>query len=94
LREALQVIGRWRNSLSIKSFLSEQSTIASPSQLMSDESHVAVGPFERMSLNEAFIILGITGEPDRVTDEAIIYSYDNLVLPFLTLLTTGGRANR
>jgi hypothetical protein len=61
---------------------------------MSDESHVAVGPFERMSLNEAFIILGITGDPDRVTDEAIIYSYDNLVLPFLTLLTTGGRANQ
>jgi hypothetical protein len=54
---------------------------------MSDESQVAVGPFERMSLNEAFIILGITGNPDAVTDEAIVYSYDHLVFPVLTLLT-------
>jgi hypothetical protein len=52
---------------------------------MSDESQVAVDPFERMSLNEAFIILGITGDPDAVTDDVILYSYDQLVRYFLIL---------
>jgi len=32
-----------------------------------------------MSLNEAFIVLGITGESDTVTDNVIIYSYHELV---------------
>lgn len=47
---------------------------------MSGESQVAVGPYERvMPLNEAFIVLGITGDPSVVTDEMILYSYQELV---------------
>jgi len=47
---------------------------------MSDESQVAIGPYERtMPLNEAFIVLGITDESDTVTDDVIIYSYQELV---------------
>ena len=32
-----------------------------------------------MPLNEAFIVLGITGESNTVTDDVILYSYHELV---------------
>jgi len=61
---------------------------------MSDESNVAFGPLERMSLNEAFIILGITDNPDAVSDEAIIYSYDHLVPHILTFANSQASAQQ
>jgi hypothetical protein len=80
LKEALQVLGKERNSLAIRSFLSEQSiTLFS---LTVGESQVSVGPVNRqMSLDEAYIVLGIEGGA-KSDDAAIMLAYNELVFPF------------
>jgi A repeated domain in UCH-protein len=79
LVEALQILGRERNSLVIRSFLSEHSI---PVCVLTnlDESQTSVGPLTRISLKEAYIILGLE-ENLNLEDADVMAAYTHLVLP-------------
>lgn len=69
LTEALHVIGKARGSDVIRNHLSEL-----------NESQVAIGPLNRqMSLDEAYIILGVEGGAQQ-DDTAIMVAYNDLVI--------------
>ena len=80
LTEALQLIGKERNSVGIRTYLSEKSTFPSRMYWREDESSVAmIGPVNRqMPLDEAYIVLGVEGGAQH-DDAAIMVAYDELV---------------